>query len=614
MVSTSLRRTLATVIFALLCGRVNAYAQDAAKTVLAIFDGPQNHPANLVLDRAIRDALIEPPEARIDYFAEFLDRQHLDLDAASAGLRANIAAKYANRHIDVVLALTDTSLDFVRRNREALFPDAPIAFAGLALPPEIANDPNRSVTGVLVGIAYAETLKAALALHPSVNRVVVVAKTGDDRARQALVENELDRVADDMPISYINAPTVAELLQAVKAVPAGSLIVYLWHQPDEVSNFIYPDTIAEEVAGAATVPVYGTSDFYIGLGVVGGVVRKTAETGRRIGEMARRLLRGEPARNIPIETARLVPIFDWRQLRRWGVDESKLPPGSDVRFRTPTPWEAYRGYILGTIVVLVAQLLLISLLLMQVRSRRRAEKTIRARESDLWGSLERIRQMAGRLINAQEEARAGVARDLHDEICQQLAAVAVGVVSLKRSSGDIRDPAIQQAFADLEYQTQVTFDGIRRLSHDLHPTSLQLLGLSPALKTHCLDVAERQHVRLAFSASGDFRDLPLDVAICLYRIAQEAVRNAVAHGRAQEISVAIARLATAVELAVTDDGQGFDVEAMRRGSEGLGLVSMEERARNVGGFVDVISAPDRGTTVRVRCPSEPARMEVAGAI
>jgi signal transduction histidine kinase len=195
-----------------------------------------------------------------------------------------------------------------------------------------------------------------------------------------------------------------------------------------------------------------------------------------------------------------------------------------------------------------------------------------------------------------------------------LAAVSLGVVMLKRSTGKVQDAATQKAFAELEYQTQVAFDGLRRLSHDLHPASLRLLGLTPALKTHCVDVSERYQVRVVFNASGDFRALPDDVAICLYRIAQEAVRNAAVHSGARQISVAIARVDERVDLVVMDDGRGFDVETMRSSGDGLGLVSIEERVRIVGGAVDVVSAADRGTTVRVHCPIEAVAVNVADAV
>jgi signal transduction histidine kinase len=272
--------------------------------------------------------------------------------------------------------------------------------------------------------------------------------------------------------------------------------------------------------------------------------------------------------------------------------------------RVPLIWEAYPGYIAVTAAVVAAQLLLIAMLLLQRRDLRQAERTVRAREADLRASYERIRQLAGRLIHAQEAARAGVARDLHDEICQQLAAVSIGVVTLKQSHGNIQDSGIQDAFNDLEYQTQVTFDGIRRLSHELHPTSLRLVGLAPALRTHCVEMGERHHVVVTFNAAGDCRGLSDDLAICLYRIAQEALRNAIFHGAARQLSVSISRSETRVDLVVADNGRGFDVEAARQSGPGLGLVSIAERARLAGGTVEFTSTPGGGTTVHVRCPVE----------
>ena len=139
-------------------------------------------------------------------------------------------------------------------------------------------------------------------------------------------------------------------------------------------------------------------------------------------------------------------MFDWRQLRRWGIDEARLPPGSDIHFQVPTAWELYGSYIMATIVVVIAQLLLIAGLLRQRARLRSADNTIRASEASLRTSLERIRHMAGRLINAQEAARADIARDLHDDVCQKLAYVAIGVNTLRTGTGNIADPETQQIF------------------------------------------------------------------------------------------------------------------------------------------------------------------------
>ncbi len=462
---------------------------------------------------------------------------------------------------------------------------------------------------MLLGAAYAETLKVALALHPSTEQVFVVARASGASGLD-VVKTELHDFSGQVKLTYINEGTVPRLLAAVRAIPPRSLILYLWHQ-EENGNLLYPDEVARIVAQAATVPVYGTSDFYVGKGVVGGVVRDTRETGTHLGNMARRILAGTRPQDIPIEDARVVPTFDWRQLRRWRIDQSRLPPGSDIRFRQPSVWEAARPYVIGSIIVVTAQLMLILGLLTQRARRRRAEETIRAREATLRTSYERIRQLAGRLINAQEAARAGIARDLHDHVGQILTGLSLAVSKLKRSSGDIQDAPTQQALLKLQQETLDIFQAIRTLSHELHPATLQLLGLATSLETYCSEVEKQSAVQVNFKSEGDLGRLSPDVAVCLFRIAQESLRNGVVHGRARRCSVSLAKFGGHVELTVTDDGRGFDVEAVRRNGGGLGLVSMEERAHIVGGDMHVVSRLQGGTTICVRVPSSAGESPVA---
>jgi signal transduction histidine kinase len=382
------------------------------------------------------------------------------------------------------------------------------------------------------------------------------------------------------------------------------VILYTRFQPEDLESAAYTVEIARLMAPAARVPIYSTTDLYMGTGVVGGMMRGSEVTGARLGQLARQILDGARADAIPIEMVKRVPTFDWRQLRRWGIDESRLPPGSDIQFRTPTTWESYQPYIIGTIIVIAAQLMLIAGLLTQRARRRRAEETIRTSEATLRLSYERIRQLAGRLINAQDVVRAGIARDLHDDVCQKLVYISMGLNGLKNSSSCAQDPHAQQTLSDLERDMLLAFDGIRRLSHDLHPAALRLLGLGPALKAHCAEVAKRHNVDVIFEPRGDLGQIHPDVAVCFFRIAQEALRNGLMHGAARRFAVSVARSGDYLELTVTDDGRGFDVEAMHRDGTGLGLVSMEERARLVGSDAHIVSRPEEGTTVRVRGPAD----------
>jgi len=455
-------------------------------------------------------------------------------------------------------------------------------------------------------------LRLALDLHPSTRRVFVIANPTNPLLTGIAVRSALGEFSPRVALTYIEDRSLSGLTAAVKAVPAGSLVLYVFHAQSDPGNLVYPDQVAEFVARVSPVPVYGTSDFYIGRGVVGGVVRSTAETGTRLGDLAAEILNGTRASDLPIEKARIEPVVDWRQVKRWGIRASALPAGTRIEFKPPSVWESYRGYILGALIVITAQLTLIAALLLQHWRLRRAGDIIRARESTLRSSYQRIRQLAGRLIYAQESARATIARDLHDGVCQDLLGASVGINTLKTSAA-LRDiPSAQQELAQIETEVLGTYDTIRRLSHDLHPSTLRLVGLARALKSHCGEVAKRYGVQVDFSALADLGHLDLDVAVCFFRIAQESMRNGIVHGKATRLGVNLARAGRDVTMTVVDNGGGFDVEAIRTGGEGFGLVSMEERAHLFGGSVSVQSGPS-GTTVTVRAPASAPGENTAAA-
>src|SRR6185295_5205095 len=303
--------------------------------------------------------------------------------------------------------------------------DVPIVYSGVAVLEDSKRGAARGLTAVLRGIAYAETLKVALALHPSADQVFVVAGSADRQVVNS-VKAELRDLSHRIRLTFLDETTVPRLIEAVRAVPPRSLILYIFFS-DVGSAGDDNERIAHLVVSSARVPVYGTNERYLGTGVVGGVLRGTSETGVRVGELAREILHGARADDLPIENARLVPTFDWRQLQRWGLDESRLPLRSDIRFRSPTAWESYQAYIIGTIIVVSGQLLLIAGLFAQRARRRRAEETIKDREATLRTSYERSRLLAGRLINAEEATRASIARDLHDGVCQDLIGVSMEV-------------------------------------------------------------------------------------------------------------------------------------------------------------------------------------------
>ncbi len=145
-------------------------------------------------------------------------------------------------------------------------------------------------------------------------------------------------------------------------------------------------------------------------------------------------------------------------------------------------------------------------------------------------------------------------------------------------------------------------ENVRDLSHDLHPSVLQHVGLMNALTTYCTELARSHGVVMTCSAEGDFESLPPDAALCLYRIAQEALRNVVAHAGASIADVRLRRIGESWELTIADDGRGFDLEGARTSGKGLGLVSITERVRLAGGTLNIETESKKGTRLRVLIP------------
>ena len=223
-------------------------------------------------------------------------------------------------------------------------------------------------------------------------------------------------------------------------------------------------------------------------------------------------------------------------------------------------------------------------------------------EEALAHSSRRIRQLAGRVISAQEQERRHVARELHDALNQQVAALAISISAARRrlASGI----GIEPVTADLERLQRKTADladAIREVSHGLHPAALEHGGLVAALKSFATEFGPLAELEILITAPDDAAGLAPDVALALYRVVQEAIRNIARHSGARRAEIILTVGAETVELLVKDEGRGFDL-SRSRGGAGLGLVSIEERVRLLQGEVLVTSRPGHGTDVLVSIP------------
>ena len=233
------------------------------------------------------------------------------------------------------------------------------------------------------------------------------------------------------------------------------------------------------------------------------------------------------------------------------------------------------------------------------------------KDRDPGGGLQQNRDLAGRLLHAQEEERTRIARDLHDDVSQQLAGVAIILSGLKRKVGKRgAEPEIDGTITALQERTSALAHAIRNLSHELHPSVLEHVGLVVTLQRHCADLETHHHLKVIFSAGDQLDSLSPEVALCLFRVAQEALTNVVRHARARTIHVQLRATNEGIELRVDDDGIGFVVSERIGG--GLGLRSIGERVRLNRGHVSVESRPGLQELALVQIPLAAVRRTCPG--
>ena len=212
---------------------------------------------------------------------------------------------------------------------------------------------------------------------------------------------------------------------------------------------------------------------------------------------------------------------------------------------------------------------------------------------------EALKDLGGRLIAAQEEERRRVARELHDDLNQRLALLSLELEQLGRK---IQKPiALRESVKRLQAHAQEIASEIHRLSYKLHPSKLDHVGLAPAVKSLCSELTQSGKLKVSFHQTGFPAALDRDVTLCVFRIAQEGLRNCVKHSGAESARVVLTKIRNAVRLVVSDNGCGFNAKAALM-EKGLGFISMKERLHLLGGQMNVYSRPMRGTRIEVTVP------------
>jgi len=344
-------------------------------------------PGSTIMDQALREALIRLSPRPLELYGETLDVLRYP-DSTEAELVALLRKKHAGHRIDLVMARAQGGLDFALKHKAELWPDAPVVFynnVGDTI--KAGTKPfSDNVTGLLIDLDPEGTLDLLQRMHPGVQHLYIVGGIAPyDLSWKRRVQALLAARTAGPNVTWLDHLPLPELIEAVGRLPADSVVLYTSVMRDAGGYERINQQVAEMVARAANVPVYGFIDTYIGGGIVGGEIADLAAEGREAAKLAVRVLEGEPASSIPIQAAPPARcVVDDRALARWHIDESKLPAGCDIRFREASLWRDHRELVVGGIAAVVLQSLLITGLLVQ----RRRVHTARASEANRRSELE----------------------------------------------------------------------------------------------------------------------------------------------------------------------------------------------------------------------------------
>jgi signal transduction histidine kinase len=550
-----------------------------------------------------RRRLQERTAEEFEIFVDYMELLRLPSQAHLDSTVNYLSQKYAEAPPDILITLGRGAIPVILNNQNVIAPNVPTIIANVPSTAVLSADQLRNAVYVVSQYDFAKTLELAQQLQPDARNLAIIGGASDyDRQWLNDAHRQLQPHTAHYTTKDISQLAYEDMLREVSQLPKDTIVILSVFLADSSGNARTTTEVAADIARVSPAPVYSPVAGTIGMGVFGGYADDWEAHGATVADVAFEILSGKSVVEIPrLNASQHMNRIDERQLTRWNIRKSAIPADAELSFPEFNLWEQYRWYVIGAASFIVFQSLLIAALFLQRDRGHRAETDIRNKESALRVSYEQVRQLAGQLINAQEKERARIARELHDDVGQRVASLSIGLSSLKRRVAG-SDETMRSELSRLQQQTMGVAEDLRDLSHELHQGAIEHLGLPEALRARCEELNGEAGTRIEFEVAEDWTEVANDIKLCLYRVAQEALRNIAKHAHARMGRVAIAHRDGQVVMRISDDGLGFATQGPN-GHQGIGLLSMRERVRMLGGNFEVKSAPNGGTVATVTIPT-----------
>ena len=528
----------------------------------------------------------------IEFHEAALETARADQPQAERAFVEYLRALYAQHQPDLVVPVGAPAAQFLCRHRAGLFSQTPVLIGGIdqRLLPTLSLASND--TAVVAQLDFAACIEIMWQLFPATtNLAMVIGNSPLEKLWLAECRQAFQPYTNRLQFIWLNELSFPEMCRRVASLPPraaigyGTLLVDAAGVPHEQLEAL------ERLCAVANAPVLGTEEEELGHGIIGGSLTSGRALGLETARLAARMLRGETPGSIPRPVIGAgPPKFDWRQLQRWHVSESQLPPGSVIRFREPSLWERYRWYVLGLLGIITAQAATIMGLVVHRARRRAAEAS--------------AYELAGRLIGVQENERREIAGKLHDGLGQDLLVIA-SQAQLSLNQPD-NPPATVQRLNEIANTARQAIQQARQMAHNLRPGLLEELGLTKAVRATADKAGQAAGLCMEVTLAEVDGLLPPEFEVNLFRIVQESLNNVLKHAKASQVKIMLARERAHLRLVVEDNGRGFDpsrLASLAPDQRGLGLQQITERAKMMRGRILIRSRPGQGTRLTVEVPT-----------
>jgi len=600
-------------------------AQRAARPtrVLVIYQQQAETQPMLEFAQRLRMTISKELGSPVEFYQEALDFDRFTGLEQSSPLTNYLADKYRRFDVDVVVPVGGRALKFAVDQLGRGLPNVPIVFALCAMPQTDPAAQPATVTGrISPASRFAPTLAMARRLQPDAEHVVVVGGAGpSDSTSVTAVVSAAATLGNPLDLTVLQGLPLDELLPRLRRIPPRSIVVFANYRLDGRGHAYEPLDIVGSIAHAAPAPMYTQLASYLGEGVVGGsVLRFDDEAARTGGLIVRVLRRGPGERMPPVELIDNTFVADWRQLRRWGLAEARLPRGTELLFREPTLWQRYRMVVLLTLAVIGAESLLLGSLLAERRRRKRAQLVAEEQQRRVDETRRQVAHM-GRVALVGELA-ATMSHDLRQPLAAIRMNAEAGAKIVDRDTGPLSDQEremCREIFGDIVSDNVLASDIITRVRALVRREELppQLVDLNEICQTAArvlqYDVlARRAEITLALdprqpTVTGD----PVQLQQVVLNLLVNAL-DASAASTSPEVAVSTAVRGEEVEVAVRDNGPGLTQDVQQHLFEsffttkpqglGLGLPIVQSIIDRHHGRVWAENAKEGGAIFRVTMP------------